>query len=105
MRSYQMQFNIQDYKPDRQRAIVKAVGKEWPFETVEVVVNGEEISAEGSDSLYGAESEEEFADRIKLSIWKANTGPCHVSLRAVYLDGNDYSFDKDDDVQPTGETI
>jgi len=44
------------------------------------------LRATARDNLCGGESEEEFADRLAGTIWKANGAYCEVTVYATYLE-------------------
>jgi hypothetical protein len=83
-RHYEMSVEITSFQPERTDAITAAAGEEWPFDDWNEYEG--KLTASAEDSLCGGESEEEFAERLSLAIWKANTGFCEVTVRATYLE-------------------
>ena len=97
-RLYSMSIKIMDYDDSKTRAIFDAIKHEWEIdhEYCHGVSTDEEeprfLSASGESYLCGGESEEEFADRIALAIWKANGGCCHIEVIATFLEELPYEI-------------
>lgn len=90
-RSYEMRVQVTDFKKSRLNRIEKACIEEWSFdsETFSVEVDSKNVrtlTGNGTDSLCGGESEEEFADRLARAVWKANGSYCEVEVQALYLE-------------------
>jgi len=85
-----MKVTVQHYVRAHVREIVAAMSEEWEFESDTFPKMDQplpdELSALGTSSLCGGESEEEFAERLSQAVWKANQGYCHVEVQATYLD-------------------
>lgn len=98
-RYYEMRLTIREFDLEKVDAITAACKEEWPFEDVEVERGRyPEINSCSDGSLYGGESEEEFADRLAEAIWKANGKYCYVNVDAVYLEDWPYlSHERDRD--------
>lgn len=97
-RFYRMEVEIMDHDLKKSKAIKKAVANEWPFTEWEEGEDGLGCSAESS--LCGGESEEEFAERLTVAIWRANGAYCDVLLTAMYLEieppSQEHQLDEDD---------
>lgn len=85
-RRYYMRIHIAEPGLDRVGAIEIAVQEEWNVDSVTHVKETKELYLSGESSLAGGETEEEFADRIAETIWKANGAYCEIEVGAVYLE-------------------
>ena len=83
-RSYRMTVEITRYNAARRADICAAAEAEWPFSDWEVI--GDTLWAAGESSLCGGETEDEFTDRLAQAVWRANEGPCEITVRALDLD-------------------
>ena len=88
-RAYGMEVAVREHRKNKVDAIFRAAKQEWHFKSQEKrEVAGAMVLvldyAEGY--LCGGESEEEFADRLALAIWRANGGYCEVTVHATYLE-------------------
>lgn len=92
-----MRIEVRGYNADRADAIRKAAEQEWDWGTewrehvVRDAENPENVAVRVADSygesnLTGGESEDEFAWRVQLAIWKANGAFCEVNVTATYLE-------------------
>jgi hypothetical protein len=86
-RAYDMRVEIAGHDPARIEEIKAAAEEEWPFDDwCEGGTCGEELSAHAEDNLTAGETEEQFAERLSLSIWRANGAYCDVTVQATYLE-------------------
>ena len=88
-RLYEMTVTISGYAEDKKDEIMDACKGEWNFDDMFAYTTTEELpklcgSAQGS--LVGGESEDEFAKRLALAIWKANGTFCHIEVCATYME-------------------
>jgi hypothetical protein len=83
-----MELTVTGFNPGKEDTIVGAVLNEWGFEDSDHISHddGDILEFRGQDSLYGGESEEQFADRIAITVWKANGKYCKVQVLAVNLE-------------------
>lgn len=102
-RYYEMYVELENVNPERVEAVQDAANAEWPFDDWHAYDapgdRGAVRSASGRGNLTGGESEQEFAERLAKVIWRANGGPCLISLDATYLGElpyDSYSFDESD---------
>jgi hypothetical protein len=96
-RYYGMSVTISSHNRERTEAIREAAAIEWPFE--EWTNTDDQIYAYAEDNLCGGETEEQFAERLTVAIWRANGAYCEVSVDATYLESLPYethSLDEDD---------
>jgi len=103
-RFYEMSVQISEYAQERGKALKVAAETQWSFE--DWSEDEGEVEACGQGFLSGGESEEQFADRLVWSVWRANGGYCPVTVVATYLENlpfEEYSFDKDDYARMMGE--
>ncbi len=91
-RHYSIQFRVAGFNSDRVEQIKNAAAGEWPVELEELLVEdeGNVLIGDAEDSLGGGESEEEFSLRITKAIFRANGGPCMVTVNATYLEDRPY---------------
>jgi len=112
-RFYQMSVEVSGHDPAKVAQIQEAAEAEWPFD--DWFDSGENLTASGQANLSGGEGEEEFAERLSLTIWRANGGYCRVSVDSTYLENLPYEtheLDEEDYArltegkhdQDTGET-
>ena len=104
-RTYEMTIEVEDHDPERTDAVQDAACGEWPFE--DWYEHPGRLSANGRSQLCGGESEESFAHRLARAVFKANGGPCAVSVHTTcleYLPYETYSFDADDPPDPEHST-
>lgn len=101
-RYYGMSVEIKGYDPKRSAEIQEAAGQEWNWDDdwyenkrpKEVPA----MTCYGESNLCGGESEEEFARRLKLAIWKANQAYCDICVCATYMEELPYeSYCGDED--------
>jgi hypothetical protein len=106
-RAYEMTVEIKDYKARNLPKIIRACCEEWDFEaddftrqrTDPLKRRYDSVTATAQGNLCGGEQEQEFAQRLTLTIWKANGGFCPVEVRSVYLEElpyETYMYDEDD---------
>lgn len=96
-RLYEMSVEISGHRPDRVDAIKEAAGQEWPF--TDWFEHEGMLTASEEGSLGGGETEEKFAERLSLAVWKANGEYCEVTVNATYLEDLPYqvhSLDQSD---------
>jgi hypothetical protein len=97
-RHYEMTVTISGHDPAKESQIQSAVAAEWPFDDWSKQGEGEMCSC-AQDDLCGGESEEVFAERLSLAVWRANGAYCKVVVKATYLEDLPYethSPDEDD---------
>lgn len=97
-RYYEMTVTVSGHDPAKESRIRSAAEEEWPFEDWREQGEGEMCSS-AQDNLCGGLSEEVFAERLSLAIWKANGAYCEVVVKATYLESLPYethSLDEDD---------
>jgi len=100
-RFYRVQVDVYDYDPAKAAQIRQEAERQWPFEAddwtftsadyeyqpTEVFrgkpATGMHNAAEGN--LGSAETENHFAERLSMAIWRANGGYCRVELDANYI--------------------
>ena len=78
--------------------IRSAAEEEWPFEDWREQGEGEIAPPPRTTCAVGS-SEEVFAERLSVAIWKANGAYCEVVVKATYLESLPYethSLDEDD---------
>jgi len=95
-RLYEMSLVVRGAAVD-ENTISEAADEHWNFEDWSSY--NKEISAHGQSNLCGGETEEEFAQRLTESIWKANGKFCEVEVIATYLEDlphENYLFDEED---------
>lgn len=88
-RLYRMSVEVSKHDWGKVAEIHQATECEWPFDDWWSSTgndNAVTIHAAGEDYLFGGESEEEFAERLTLAIWRANGGFCRVIVNATYLE-------------------
>jgi hypothetical protein len=95
-RYYGMSVEIKGYAPDKALAIQAAAEQEWSWEWSWDVkddwsdyVHKDEpnvMTNYGESNLCGGESEEEFAHRLRIAIWRANAMYCEIGVTATYLE-------------------
>lgn len=88
-RLYEMSICVEGHNPDCAEKIKDAINDHWLIEHMDEysLNSGPEIHASGTSSLCGGESEEEFAERLSIDVWRANDGNyCDVTVKAVYLE-------------------
>jgi hypothetical protein len=96
-RYYGMNVVIVGQDAGKVEAIKAAAEAEWPFENW--VEGGGQLQAYGENQLCGGVTEEEFAERLTLAIWRANGAFCEVTVHATYMEElpyATYSLDEDD---------
>jgi hypothetical protein len=94
-RSYSMAVSISEFKKKRKDAIEEACNAEWSFDDW-MLSSGGELVGVGESNLCGGETEDEFAERLRDAIWKANGEGCTISVNATYLEDlpcSYYTFD------------
>jgi hypothetical protein len=97
-RFYDMTVEISGHNPDKEPQIKTVAEAEWPFDNWWSSGEGE-MQASAQDSLSGGESEEQFTERLSVTIWRANGGFCEVVVNATYLENLPYethTLDQDD---------
>jgi len=88
-RYYHMRFEIIDFDPTKRSQIEAVLDEEWYVDIESessTWLPKNTVIAGGESSLYGGETEEQFADRIARLVWIANGGFCLVKIVATYLD-------------------
>ena len=80
-RAYDMSVEIIGFRPDRTDAIEAAANQEWNF--ADWFISEETLFASAEGSLCGGESEEDFAERLSLAVWRANGEYCDVTVNAT----------------------
>jgi hypothetical protein len=93
-----MEVEIMDHDSQKSKAIKTAAAHEWPFTDWEK--SEDELGCSAESSLCGGESEEEFAERLTVAIWRANGAYCDVLITATFLEieppSEEHQFDEDD---------
>lgn len=91
-RYYEMSVEISEYNPAKAKEIQAAAEAEWSFDDWWSANDepGEAMHASAQGNLSGGESEEEFAERLSLAVWRANGGYCSVTIDATYLENLPY---------------
>ena len=85
--SYSMHVEIKNFNPFNKDEIIAAAYAMWEFEDWwETEDAGRFMSATGDDMLTGGESDDEFAQRLSMVVWKANGGFCKVKVIATYME-------------------
>lgn len=82
---YGMSITIENYDPKRAQHIKEAASAEWNWDDW-YEVDKKKLSAYGESNLAGGETEEEFAERVYVAVWKANGKYCDVTIEATYLE-------------------
>jgi len=101
-RFYDMSVEISGYDPAKAEEIQAVAEAEWPFDDWWLAgagEPGETMHASAQSSLCGGESQEEFAERLSLAVWRANGSYCSVTVDATYLENLPYethTLDEDD---------
>jgi len=101
-RLYEMTLEVSEHDPAKVPQIQAAAESEWPFE--DWWFSGDEdqgatMKVSAQHQLCGGESEDEFAERLSVAIWRANGGYCEVAVNATYLEElpyESYSLDEAD---------
>jgi hypothetical protein len=110
-RFYEMQTEIKGYNRSKADEIIAAALEEWTefdgdIEETRCLCSGENqdnateivvITGCGQGNLCGGETEEQFANRLTQEIFKANGGPCKVTVRATCMEDlpqETYEFDE-----------
>jgi hypothetical protein len=97
-----MAVEIRGYDKEKAGEIQEACHEEWNFEDFWCGRAGQARSSMGTagrDNLCGGETEDQFAERLTIAIWKANKSHCDVSVHATYLEElpyDSYHFGKDE---------
>ena len=81
---YEMAINASGIAKGKDKKIHHAVEKEWSLELFDFRKG--DASFVGQGNLSGGESEDEFAERVAHSIWKANGAYCKGQVKATYLE-------------------
>jgi hypothetical protein len=84
-RYYEMTVTVSGHDPAKESQIRSAAAEEWPFEDWREQGEGQ-LCSSAQDNLCGGLSEEVFAERLSLAIWKANGAYCEVVVNATYLE-------------------
>ena len=84
-RYYDMIVAVKGLAPERVEAVKAAAEAEWPFEDWDESPE-EGLTASAKDHLCGGESEEEFAQRLAVAVWRAHDAYCDVTVHALYLE-------------------
>ena len=117
-RYYEMSVEVTGYDPEKEDGIKAVAAEEWNFEEWTHYAdrpgmddNEKGMMSSAKDNLSGGETEEQFAERLIVAIWKANGSYCTVTVDATYLESLPYethTLDEDDYerlIQPNaGET-
>lgn len=92
-RAYGMSVEIKGYAPSKSADIQVAAEEEWQWDDdwYEHKPIGETderpiMTNYGESNLCGGESEEEFAHRLRIAIWRANAMYCEIGVTATYLE-------------------
>jgi hypothetical protein len=96
-RYYEMSVEVKDYGENKEDVIEKAVEDEWNIEDA-FTGSGDYLLFSGRGNLVG-DSEDEFAQRVRDAVWRANGVYCPVEVRCIYLEDPPceiYSFDEED---------
>lgn len=96
-RFYEMAIDVFGIAQGKNKKIHHAVEKEWTIEHFDFRKGSATFVGQGN--LSGGESEDEFAERVAHSIWKANGAYCKVQVKATYLEELPFeihSFDRKD---------
>ena len=96
-RAYNMGIEISGHDTDKTMAIKDAANGEWEFDDWDQ--HDGKLIAYADGHLGGGETEEQFAERLTKTAWRANGKFCYVSIVATYLEDfpyEKYSFDEDD---------
>lgn len=86
-RLYGMTVTLYDVSEGRKRYVKRASARVWPFHDWDWDSHDKTLSCYAESQLVGGESEEEFADRLAQSVWKANSTFCPVIVDATCLEG------------------
>jgi hypothetical protein len=82
-----MCIEVTDFCLEKTEEIKAACNREWAFEDwVDPRPGNVYLRSTADGSLCGGESEEEFSDRIAITIWKANGKYCEVMVSAIYME-------------------
>jgi hypothetical protein len=102
-RLYEMGVEISGYDPAKVPQIQAAAEQEWPIDGWHVShgegPNNHRMHGSAEASLCGGETEEEFAERFAVAVWRANGGYCQVVVDATYMEALPYEthvLDEDD---------
>ena len=93
-RSYDMQIVVKRFNMQLVNKIIEACNGQWPFKNIGIYQADEDsaLIGDAEGNLHYGETEEDFADRIARTVWKANNEYCPVTVRAVYLDELPYEI-------------
>jgi hypothetical protein len=104
-RYYEMYVEIDGYNPNLRAEIEDAASQEWTFDDWSALKGPLDksdriptLTAGGRSNLCGGESEDEFAHRLTVAIFRANKGRCKVRVTATYLENlpcETYEFDEE----------
>lgn len=93
-RYYEMSVEIFEYDVEKIDAIKEAAAHEWSFDDWTFYGGPDDrvsgVMGCGRSSLCGGETEEEFADRLAVAIWRANGGCCEVDVDATFLENQPF---------------
>lgn len=106
-RAYEASVQIDGYDPKRRAAIEEAATEEWSFDDwyaqkgpLDKSKTVPTLSASGQSQLTGGETEDEFARRLTLAIFKANKGRCKVTVNCTCLEDLPCeSYEPGDDIE------
>ena len=104
-RLYNMSVTVEGYDPKRRVAIEEAAAEEWDFDDwderpLDKSEGPPTLSVNGVSELCGGETEDKFARRLTLAIFKANRGRCRVVVNATCLENPPCdSYELGDDIE------
>ena len=85
-RLFNMFVKIKDFDQTKENKIREAANQEWPSFGNDWFTEEYEMSSGGEGYLAGGEMDDEFADRLAMSIWSANGAYCIVEVDATNLE-------------------
>jgi hypothetical protein len=107
-RAYEMQFFVAGFKKEKQEEIIETIQNIWELDGDDIhfdnfwceankliLSNGKKLpetylQVNGTDSLYGGQTEQEFFEMIRRLIWKTNENYCYFEINAIQLEDLPY---------------
>lgn len=96
-RYYHMAVEITDFKPEKADLIINALQCDWDYDYVSQRYDPNKLYLVGESNLVGGESEEEYAARVAVTVWRINGEYCEVEVVATYLEDLPYEIYTFDD--------
>jgi hypothetical protein len=83
-RFYEMSVEISGHRPQQADAVRAAAASLWNFADWDE--KDGVLMSSARENLCGGESEEQFAERVSVAVWRANGAYCDVTVDATYLE-------------------